>query len=162
MSKLLKWAKKAKPLAKVGVALASIALNVCTGLTIPAAYFEATLGTKAGGALSEFVEETLTSGVAAMASVAGERLEGVRPAERLHHAGAHRPGRDKVKIFFCDSGLLRWRLSAILGILDLCGWTWWNPSRHGSHLTVSVFVDGKMLGRRCHIAFRCRAQNRGR
>ncbi|CAM9666486.1 unnamed protein product [Pylaiella littoralis] len=32
-----------------------------------------------------------------MVSVAGERLEGGRPAERLHHAGAHRPGRDKVR-----------------------------------------------------------------
>lgn len=99
MKELLNWAEKGKPLAKVGVALASIALNVCTGLTISTADFEAALGTKAGGALSEFAEEALTSGVEAMASVALERLEDGRPAERLHHAGAHRPGIQKVKQF---------------------------------------------------------------
>ncbi|CAN0373522.1 unnamed protein product, partial [Ectocarpus sp. 13 AM-2016] len=51
----------AKLLAKVGLALASIALTVCTGLAIAEADFELTFGTKAGGALSTFVEESLNS-----------------------------------------------------------------------------------------------------
>ena len=111
-----------------------------SGLTIPTANFEARLGTKAGGASSEFIEETLTSGVAAMVSVAGERLEGGRPAERLHHAGAHSPGRDKVKFYFCDFGLLRWRLSAILGILDRCGSTLLSPSGTSMFSPLSCLV----------------------
>ncbi|CAN0216321.1 unnamed protein product, partial [Ectocarpus fasciculatus] len=32
VTELLEWAKKAKPFAKVGLSLASIALRVCTGL----------------------------------------------------------------------------------------------------------------------------------
>lgn len=98
VKELLDWAKEARPLAKVGLELASIALSVCTSVAIPTIDFEAALGTKADGALSDFVKEALTSGVEALASVAGERLEGDRPAERLHHrAGAHRPGLQTVK-----------------------------------------------------------------
>ncbi|CAM9960831.1 unnamed protein product [Ectocarpus sp. 4 AP-2014] len=80
VKELLDWAKKAKPLANVGLALASIALKVCTGLAVPTADFEAALGTKAGGALSDFVKEALDSGIEEMASVAGERLGGGSPA----------------------------------------------------------------------------------
>ncbi|CAM9750789.1 unnamed protein product [Ectocarpus fasciculatus] len=89
---LLKWAKKAKPFAKVALALASIALRVCTGLAIPEADFEATLGTKAGGALSTFVEDSLNSGLESVASIAGERLDGDKAEEGLQGAGAHRYG----------------------------------------------------------------------
>eukprot|EP00903_Cladosiphon_okamuranus_P009447 g9006.t1 len=80
VKELLEWAKKAKPLAKVGLALASIALKVCTGLAVPTAGFEAALGTKAGGALSGFVKKAHDSGIKKMASVAGERLGGGGPA----------------------------------------------------------------------------------
>eukprot|EP00903_Cladosiphon_okamuranus_P009162 g8755.t1 len=80
VKELLEWAKKAKPLAKVGLALASIALKVCTGLAVPTADFEAAFGTKAGGALSGFVTEALHSGIEKMTSVAGERLGGGGPA----------------------------------------------------------------------------------
>ncbi|CAM9844855.1 unnamed protein product [Ectocarpus sp. 8 AP-2014] len=92
VTELLKWAKKAKPFAKVGLALASIAFKVCTGLAIPEADFEATLGTKAGGALSTFVEDSLNSGGESVASIAGERLDGGRAEELLQGAGAHRYG----------------------------------------------------------------------
>lgn len=85
---MLTWAKKARCFAKVGLVLASIALRVCTSIAIPTTDFEAALGTKAGGALSEFVEEALTSGVEATASVTGEGLEGGGPAEGLHLRGA--------------------------------------------------------------------------
>lgn len=111
VNELLGWAKKAVPLAKVGVALASIALKVCTGLAIPSADFQAALGTIAGNTLSELVKETLDSGVDATASVARERLEDMTPAERLDHAGIQ-----KVKQF-----LVRWKLSAILRMLGFCG-----------------------------------------
>lgn len=140
VTELLNWAKKAKPLAKVGAALASIALKFCTGLTIPTANFEATLGTKAGGALSKFVEETLTSGVEAVASVAGEKLDGGMPAERLHHAGAHRPGNDKVKYFFvlpvCCVGDCR--QSSGYRILS-----WWSPSATVFILSILCLIMGK-------------------
>ncbi|CAN0514979.1 unnamed protein product [Ectocarpus sp. 12 AP-2014] len=89
---MLKWAKKAKPLARVGLALASIAFKVCTGLAIPEADFEAALGTKAGGALSTFVEDSLNSGGESVASIAGERLDGGRAEELLQGVGAHRCG----------------------------------------------------------------------
>lgn len=75
VKELLSWAKKARPLAKMGLVLASIALRVFTGVAIPTTEIESAFGTKAGGAMSEFVKEGLTSGVEAMASVAGERLE---------------------------------------------------------------------------------------
>lgn len=80
VKELLDWAKKAKPLAKVGLALASIALKVCTGLAIPTTDFEAALGTQAGGALSDFVKEALDSGIETLASVAEEGLGGDSPA----------------------------------------------------------------------------------
>lgn len=80
MKELLSWAKKAIPLAKVGLALASIALKVCTGLAIPTVDIKVAFGAKAGGALSDFVEEALGSGIEKMASVAGEGLEGASPA----------------------------------------------------------------------------------
>lgn len=80
MKELLSWAKKAIPLAKVGLALASIALKVCTGLAIPTVDIEVAFGAEAGGALSDFVEEALGSGIEKMASVAGEGLEGASPA----------------------------------------------------------------------------------
>lgn len=79
VKELLDWAKRAKPVANVGLALASIAVKVCTGLVIPTADFEAALGTKAGGALSDFVKEALDSGIEKMASVAEERLGGDSP-----------------------------------------------------------------------------------
>ncbi|CAM9925777.1 unnamed protein product [Scytosiphon promiscuus] len=88
VSNMLTWAKKARPFAKMGLVLASIALRVCTSMAIPTTDFEAALGTQAGGALSEFVEEALTSGIEATARVAGEGLEGVGPAEGLHLGGA--------------------------------------------------------------------------
>lgn len=67
-------------MAKVGLALASIALKVCTGLAIPTDAIEVAFGAKVGGALSDFVEEALGSGIEKMASVAGEGLEGASPA----------------------------------------------------------------------------------
>lgn len=111
VTELLSWAEKAKPWAEFGLALASIAVNVCTGLAIPAADIEAVFGTNAGGALSEFVNEALTSSTEAMATNAGEILEDGNTAERIHHAGACRLGRQKVKQLFGAFGL---RLSAIL------------------------------------------------
>ncbi|CAB1109595.1 unnamed protein product [Ectocarpus sp. CCAP 1310/34] len=92
VTELLTWAKKAIPLAKVGLALASTAFKVCTGLSIPEADFEATLGTKAGGALSTFVEDSLNSGGESMASIAGERLDGGTADELLQGVGAQRFG----------------------------------------------------------------------
>eukprot|EP00903_Cladosiphon_okamuranus_P007160 g6952.t1 len=80
VKELLKWAKKAKSFAEVGLALASIALKVCTGLAVPTADFEAALGTKAGGALSGFVKEALEFGIEKTTRVAGERLGGGGPA----------------------------------------------------------------------------------
>ncbi|CAM9524551.1 unnamed protein product [Ectocarpus sp. 12 AP-2014] len=98
VKELLSWAKKAKRMAKLVSVLTSIALKVCTGLAIPEADFEATLGTKAGGALSEFVQETSNMGVEAMTSVVAERLDGggERAVEGVHHAGARSPGTQKV------------------------------------------------------------------
>ena len=98
VKELLSWAKKAKPMAKVGLALASIALKVCTGLAIPSADFEAALGTKAGGALSDFVKEALDSGIEKMASVAGERLGGDSPAGG--------PRIQNVRAYICAAALL--------------------------------------------------------
>ncbi|CAB1099079.1 unnamed protein product [Ectocarpus sp. CCAP 1310/34] len=60
-----------------------ITFNVCSGLALPLVNFEAALGTKAGGALSKLVEESLSSGVEAMASIAGENLDSERPADLL-------------------------------------------------------------------------------
>ncbi|CAN0209118.1 unnamed protein product [Ectocarpus sp. 6 AP-2014] len=80
VKELLSWAKKTIPSAKVGLALASIALKVCTGLAIPTDAIEVAFGAKAGGALSDFVEEAFCSGIEKMASVSGEGLEGARPA----------------------------------------------------------------------------------
>lgn len=114
VKELLNWAKKAKPLAKVGVALASIVLKVCTGMAIPTADCEGALGTVAGGALSDFVEETLSSGVDTMATVAGERLEGGRKVE---HAATERPGAHKVNIGASD--LLHARVVEIPLLADL-------------------------------------------
>ncbi|CAN0083327.1 unnamed protein product [Ectocarpus sp. 12 AP-2014] len=110
VTEMLKWAKKAKPLAKVGLALASIAFKVCTGLAIPEADFEATLGTKAGGALSTFVEDSLNSGGESVASIAGERLDGGRAEELLQGVGAHRCGAQQVKKLFDVADLLHWKL----------------------------------------------------
>lgn len=71
------------------MALASIAIRVCTSAAIPTVDIEAALGTKAGGALSEFFKEALASGVEAIASVAGERLEGERPGiQKVKQFGA--------------------------------------------------------------------------
>lgn len=102
---LLKRATKTKTFAKVGLALATITFNVCTGLALPMANFEAALGTTAGGALSTLIEDLLTSGFGAMASIAGEKLGSARPADLLQHAGAHRHGIQKVKQF--------WRLRSV-------------------------------------------------
>ncbi|CAM9606195.1 unnamed protein product [Laminaria digitata] len=88
-TELLDWAKKAVPAAKVGLALATIAFNVCSGLALPLVNFEAALGAEAGGAVSKLVEDSLSSGVEAMASIAGENLDSERPADLLRHAGAH-------------------------------------------------------------------------
>lgn len=52
----------------------------CTGLAIPTDAIEVAFGAKAGGALSDFVEEAFCSGIEKMASVSGEGLEGARPA----------------------------------------------------------------------------------
>lgn len=101
---------------ELGLALASIAVRVCTGLAIPATDVEAVLGTSAGGVLSEFVEEALTSSIETTATVAGDRLEDGSPAERIHHVGACRLGREKVKHFIGAFGL---KLSAILSELDV-------------------------------------------
>lgn len=100
VKELLDWAKKAKPVAKVGLALASTAVKVCAGLRIPTADFEATLGRKAGGALSDFVKEALDSGIEKMASVAGERLGGDNPA------GKPRPRIQNVRAYCCVVALL--------------------------------------------------------
>ncbi|CAB1119512.1 unnamed protein product [Ectocarpus sp. CCAP 1310/34] len=89
VTELVEWAKKAMPSAKVGLALASIALRVCIGLAIPEVDFKATLGTKAGGALSTFAEESLHSGVESVASIAGDRLDGGRAEGLPHGAGGH-------------------------------------------------------------------------
>ncbi|CAM9702113.1 unnamed protein product [Ectocarpus sp. 12 AP-2014] len=89
VTELLEWAKKAMPFAKVGLALASIALRVCIGLAIPEVDFEATLGTKAGGALSTFAEELLYSGIESVESFTGERLNGGRAEGLPQGAGAH-------------------------------------------------------------------------
>lgn len=78
---LLDWVKAAKPFAKVGLALATIAFNVCSGLALPMANFDAVFGTTAGGALSTLVEDSLTSGFGKMASIAGEKLESESPAD---------------------------------------------------------------------------------
>lgn len=96
VKELLDWVKRVKPFAKVGLALASIALQVCTSLALPTDAFEAALGIKAGVALSTHVEGALTSRFEAMASVACERLERDRSAERLQQAGAHQEGIQKV------------------------------------------------------------------
>ena len=96
---MLVWAKKAKPFAKVGLVLASIALRVCTSMAIPTTDFEAALGTTAGDALSEFVTEAVTSGVEAAANVTSERLDGGGLADGLHDAGAHGPGTQAVNHF---------------------------------------------------------------
>lgn len=97
---LLKWAKGVKSLAKMGLVLASIALQVCTGLTTPPSDFDAALGTKPGGPLSsKDVEKFRTPGFEAVASLAGKGLESVRLAERLWQAGAHRHGVQQVKQF---------------------------------------------------------------
>lgn len=105
VKEMLAWAKKAKPFAKVGVVLASIALRVCTSMAIPTTDFEAALGTTAGDALSEFVKEAVTSGVEATASVAGERLEGGGLTEGLHDAGAHGPGTQAVNHFWVSGSV---------------------------------------------------------
>ncbi|CAM9092024.1 unnamed protein product [Laminaria digitata] len=89
---LLDWAKKAVTFAKAGLVLATIAFNVCSGLALPLVNFEAALGTKAGGALSKLVEESLSSGVETMASIAGENLDSERPADLLRQAAAHGHG----------------------------------------------------------------------
>ncbi|CAN0471595.1 unnamed protein product, partial [Ectocarpus sp. 12 AP-2014] len=65
------------------------ALRVCIGLAIPEVDFEATLGTKAGGALSTFAEELLYSGVESVASFTGERLNGGWAEGLPQGAGAH-------------------------------------------------------------------------
>lgn len=103
VKQLLKWAKKARPVARVGLALASIALKVCTGLSIPTADFEAALGTTAGGALSEYVKEALDSRVEAMSGVARERLEGAGMVEEAQNSDAHSPGQNKVRLILSFS-----------------------------------------------------------
>eukprot|EP00752_Nemacystus_decipiens_P005495 g4975.t1 len=86
---LLGWAKKAMPVAKVGLALATIAFNAISGLALPPANLKAALGTEAGGVLSKILEDSLSSGFEAMASTAGENLDNDRQADLLRQTGAH-------------------------------------------------------------------------
>ncbi|CAM9581938.1 unnamed protein product [Sphacelaria rigidula] len=56
VKELLDWVKKAKPVAKVGLVLGSIALKVCTGLAVPPE-IDSAFGEAFGGVVSKIVQE---------------------------------------------------------------------------------------------------------
>ncbi|CAM9528387.1 unnamed protein product [Ectocarpus fasciculatus] len=93
VKEFLDWVQKMVPAAKVGLALASIALKVCTGLAVSTDIFEAAFGTSKD--LSAFVKDTVSAGIDGMTNRADERLGGLQnsgPSERLPHAGARGDG----------------------------------------------------------------------
>lgn len=57
VKELLAWVKKAKPAAKVGVALGSIVIKACTGWVVPTDYIDSAFGDTFGGVVSEMVKE---------------------------------------------------------------------------------------------------------
>lgn len=66
VTELLNWVKRARPVAKIGLALGRIALTICTGLSLPPQSISAAFDGTVGGAVSEIVREGST--------VAGELL----------------------------------------------------------------------------------------
>lgn len=56
VKEVLDWVKKVQPLAKLGLALGSIALSTCTGLRLPASNIITALEETVGGAVSTVVE----------------------------------------------------------------------------------------------------------
>lgn len=97
MTELLAWAKKAKPAAKVGLAVVSIALKVCTGLAIPRVDFDAAFGATSGDVVAGVVEEAAISSTDSMISAAGGRIESGGRMERLENAGVNARGMEKVQ-----------------------------------------------------------------
>lgn len=81
VTKLLRWARRARPLANVGLALASIALKVCIGLSIPRDDIDAAFGEGAGGDLSDYLKAAVNSGVEELASGVEDSLEGAQAIE---------------------------------------------------------------------------------
>lgn len=99
VKEFLDWVKKVAPVAKIGLALASIALKVCTGLSVSTDAFEAAFG--ASEDLSAFVEDALSAGIEGMTSKAENRLDRLQnsgPSERLPHAGVRGDGLQKVRL----------------------------------------------------------------
>ncbi|CBJ26246.1 LRR-GTPase of the ROCO family, incomplete sequence [Ectocarpus siliculosus] len=93
VKEFLDWVRKAAPAAKIGLALASIALKVCTGLAVSTDTFEAAFGTSED--MSAFVEDALSAGIEGTTSKAGNRLDRLQnsgPSERLPHAGVRGDG----------------------------------------------------------------------
>ncbi|CAM9334472.1 unnamed protein product [Ectocarpus sp. 12 AP-2014] len=96
VKEFLDWVRKVAPAAKIGLALASITLKVCTGLAVSADTFEAAFGTSED--LSAFVEDALSAGIEGVTSKAGNRLDRLQnsgPSERLPHAGVRGDGVQK-------------------------------------------------------------------
>ena len=85
VKQLREWAAKAIPLAKVTLALASITLMVCTGLSIPADQIDAAFGDSLGGAISDIVKEAGTAAVDEMTTVARSGLESGADGQQLAH-----------------------------------------------------------------------------
>ncbi|CAB1105384.1 unnamed protein product [Ectocarpus sp. CCAP 1310/34] len=98
VTELLNWAKKAKSAAKVGLAVASIALKVCIGLAIPRMDLNAAFGASTGDVVTGVVEEAATSSIDSMTSAAGGRIESGGQTERLEHAGVNAGAMEKVQL----------------------------------------------------------------
>ncbi|CAM9209821.1 unnamed protein product [Sphacelaria rigidula] len=85
VKQLREWAAKAMPLAKVTLALASITLKVCTGLSIPTDDVDAAFGDSLGGVISDIVKESGTAAVDEMTTVARDGLESGADGQQLEH-----------------------------------------------------------------------------
>lgn len=84
---VLDWVKKARPVAKLGLALGSIVLNTCTGLRLPASDIVASLEETVGNAVSTIVEEVGPPGLDETASIAGEGLRAGGLVRQLRAGG---------------------------------------------------------------------------
>ncbi|CAN0005427.1 unnamed protein product, partial [Sphacelaria rigidula] len=81
VKELLDWVRKAKPVAKVGLVLGSIALKACTGLAVPAE-IDSAFGQTLGGVVSEIVKEGVGTAVEEAKSRALESLSDADDTEQ--------------------------------------------------------------------------------
>lgn len=83
VKELLEWVKKARPLAKVGLVIGSIAVKTFAGLSVPIDHLEAAFGDTLGGAVSDVFYEAQSAVIEGMTSAAYENLNSGGGVEQL-------------------------------------------------------------------------------